>query len=188
MTDNLKHQLKNNIMNHMLLVKNEDFHNNYKIALKVLTDCLKSGGHIYLAGNGGSMSDALHIAGELNCKIYKDRHPYPAHVLGSDVASLTAIANDYSYSEIFSRELKGKMKENDIFIALSTSGNSKNIIEALKIAKGLRILLTGQNKTCNASYHCDIMINTVSNLADEIQQMHQTIYHSLIYDLEEKLK
>lgn len=172
----------------MMLAKDTHFHDTYQVALKTIADCIKNGGHIYLAGNGGSFSDALHIAGELNGKIYANRQPYPAHVLGSDGASLTAIANDYNYDQIFARELQGKMTENDVFIGISTSGNSKNIVEAMKIAKGITILLTGSNTTCIAGQHCDIMINTVSNLADEVQQMHQTIYHSLIYDIEEKLK
>jgi len=186
--NNIKDYIKTNILNMMMLAKDEHFQDVYSVIIKTLVDCIKSGGHIYLAGNGGSYADALHIAGELNGKIYQDRQPYPAHVLGSDGASLTAIANDYSYDQIFARELQGKMTENDVFIGISTSGNSKNIVEAMKIAKGITILLTGSNNACKASEHCAIMLNVPGSRADEIQTLHQIIYHSLIYDIEEKLK
>jgi len=172
----------------MMLAKDERFYQEYEITIRVLSDCIKSGGHIYLAGNGGSFSDALHIAGELNGRIYSERNPIPAHVLGSDGASLTAIANDYSYKEVFSRELKGKMTTNDVFIGISTSGNSENIVEAFKVAKGFKILFTGPNNACKASKHCDIILNVPGNRSDEIQTIHQLVYHSMVYDLEEKLK
>lgn len=172
----------------MMLAKDEEFNNEYEAMVKVLADVVKNGGHIYLAGNGGSHADSLHIAAELNGRIYSNRNPIPAHVLGSDGASMTAIANDYSYKEVFSRELQGKMTEKDVLIALSTSGNSENIVEALKVAKGIRILFTGINNACKAAPYSDIMISTPGNRADEIQTLHQLVYHSMIYDLEEKLK
>ena len=96
-------------------------------AAMMVSDALKSGGKILLCGNGGSASDALHIAGEIVGRFQKERKSYPAIALNADVATMTAIANDYGYDTVFERAVEGYMKSGDVIIGISTSGNSENV-------------------------------------------------------------
>ena len=88
-----------------------------------------------LCGNGGSASDALHFAGEIVGRFQKERSAWPAVVLNADVATMTAIANDYSYDDVFARQAEGHVKPGDLFIGISTSGNSENVLRAARTAK-----------------------------------------------------
>ncbi len=99
--------------------------------------CLKSDSKLVLCGNGGSASDALHFSGEIMGRFQRERRAWPAVVLNADVASMTSIANDYGYERVFSRQAEGHVKPGDVFIGISTSGNSVSILNALKTAKGL---------------------------------------------------
>lgn len=99
-----------------------------------VVECLRNGGKLILCGNGGSASDALHFAGEIVGRFQKERSPWPAVVLHADVASLTAIANDYSYEDAFAREAKAFTRPEDLLIGISTSGNSENVFRAIKVA------------------------------------------------------
>jgi len=114
---------------------------------EAVSETLRGGGKVILFGNGGSAADAQHIAAELMGKYLKDRSPLPAISLTVNTSSLTAIANDYSYDEVFLRQLKGIAKEGDLVWGISTSGNSPNVVEALKWAreKGLKTVgFTGE--------------------------------------------
>ena len=106
-----------------------------ELAGKELSDCLKKGGKILLAGNGGSAADAQHFAGEIVGRFTKERRSLPAFSLCVDPSVMTCIGNDYGYSKVFARQLEGLGNEGDFFIAISTSGNSENLINALKVAK-----------------------------------------------------
>lgn len=97
--------------------------------------CLKNGGKLLLCGNGGSASDALHFAGEIVGRFQKERRPWPAVVLNADVATMTAIANDYSYEDVFARQAEAHAAHGDVFIGISTSGNSGNVLRAAQAAK-----------------------------------------------------
>lgn len=103
----------------------------------LITDCIKKGGKLVICGNGGSASDALHFAGEIVGRFVKERKAWPAVVLNADVATMTAIANDYGYDDIFARQAEGHVKPGDIFIGISTSGNSENVYRAAQKAKEL---------------------------------------------------
>lgn len=108
---------------------------------------LLKGGKVLLCGNGGSAADAQHIAAELSGRFYKDREPLFAEALHVNTSYLTAVANDYSYDEVFSRLVKAKGKPGDILIGISTSGNSPNIIKAIETANQIGLItvgLTGQ--------------------------------------------
>ena len=100
-----------------------------------ITKCLKNGGKLVLCGNGGSASDALHFAGEIVGRFQRERNPWPAVVLNSDVATMTAIANDYGYDEAFARQARGHLNPGDIFSGISTSGNSENVLRAVEAAE-----------------------------------------------------
>lgn len=108
-------------------------------ALEGLTDeiikAIKSGHKLVLCGNGGSASDALHFAGEVVGRFVRERSAWPAVVLNADVATMTAIGNDYGYDDVFARQAQGHCQEGDVFIGISTSGNSENVLRAVNMAK-----------------------------------------------------
>lgn len=117
------------------LLENEQLITTVTQVADIIKTSLGNGGKIIICGNGGSASDALHFAGEIVGRFQKERNPWPAVVLNADVATLTAIANDYGYEEAFARQAKAHLTDKDIFVGISTSGNSKNIIKAVDVAK-----------------------------------------------------
>jgi len=119
---------KNILTNDELVEKVNDL--SYEIAKVV-----KNGAKIVICGNGGSASDALHFAGEIVGRFQKERSAWPAVVLNADVATMTAIGNDYGYDEVFSRQAEAHVNSGDIFIGISTSGNSENVYRAVGVAK-----------------------------------------------------
>ena len=146
---NIRKIFEDEINNHMssidlFLKKNFD---DFNIFLNLVIKALKKGNKIILFGNGGSASDAQHIAAELVVKYKKKRKSIPAISLSTDTSALTAIGNDFSFNEIFSRQIESIGKPGDIAIGITTSGKSKNVINALKLAKKKKI------------YSCDIIIN-----------------------------
>lgn len=100
-----------------------------------IVNCISNGGKLVLCGNGGSASDALHFAGEIVGRFVKERKAWPAVVLNADVATLTAIANDYGYDDSFARQAQAHLTNRDIFVGISTSGNSENVLRAVNVAK-----------------------------------------------------
>jgi D-sedoheptulose 7-phosphate isomerase len=145
----------------------------YKAA-SVCIDSLKNGGKVLFCGNGGSAADAQHLAAELSGRFYYDREPLFAEALHVNTSYLTAVANDYSYDEIFSRLIKAKGREGDVLIGLSTSGNSKNVINAFNEAKNammFTIALTGKTGG-RMKDNCDLLINVPSDDTPRIQEAH----------------
>jgi D-sedoheptulose 7-phosphate isomerase len=138
-----------------------------------------AGGKILIAGNGGSASDAQHFAAEFVGRYVKERESYPAISLATDSSALTAISNDYGYNEVFSRQLSGLGNQGDIFIGITTSGNSENIINAIKIAKSkgiFSISLTGKDGGAVKDIS-DLCINVPANETARIQEVHIFILH-----------
>ena len=139
------------------------------------------GGRLYIAGNGGSAADAQHLAAEFTSKLNRPRGPLPAEALTVDSSALTAIANDYGYEYVFSRQLEAKASDKDIFLGLTTSGKSPNIVQALKACKYLNvtsIIFTGNGGgLCKElADHCVIV---PSNMTTVIQEVHTVLYHTL---------
>ena len=135
-------QVKNQILQDKALIELIQ-----KVAL-ITTNAYKNGFKTMLAGNGGSAADAQHIAGEFVSRFYFDRPGIPSIALTTDTSILTAIGNDYGYDRLFARQVQAQGVKGDIFIGISTSGNSTNIIEALKVCKEKEIIsigLTGQS-------------------------------------------
>ena len=148
-------------------------------AAQMITNAIRSGNKLLICGNGGSAADAQHIAGEFLCRFYRERKPMPAIALTTDTSVLTSISNDYAYNDIFSRQVSGLGKSGDILLGISTSGSSKNVLEAFKAARsaGLRtILLTGSVEKEIAKIS-DIVITTPSMDTPRIQEMHLLIEH-----------
>ena len=146
-----------------------------------ITETLKKGGKILLCGNGGSASDALHFAGEIVGRFQKERKAYNAIALNADVATMTAIANDYGYDQVFSRQLEGLMTDKDVLIGISTSGNSKNIIKAVEKAHeigGKAYLFSGKDGG-KLKDICDLCIIVPSDVTTHIQEVHECLYHIL---------
>lgn len=112
----------------------------------LIVECLTNGGKVMFCGNGGSAMDAGHLAAELLGRFYKDRHPLPAVSLADGTATLTAVANDYAYEEVFSRQVRGMGNAGDVLVCLTTSGNSPNVLRAIEAAKDMgvtTVALTG---------------------------------------------
>lgn len=158
-------------------------------ASTLMADALKNGNKIISCGNGGSMCDAMHFAEELSGRFRNDRKALAAISI-SDPSHLTCVGNDYGYNQIFSRYIEAVGKPGDILLAISTSGNSKNVIEAINISKKLKIktvALTGKDGG-EISKICDLEIRApFSEFADRAQEIHIKIIHSLIHIIETKV-
>jgi D-sedoheptulose 7-phosphate isomerase len=158
-------------------------------ALGLMVQSIKDGGKILSCGNGGSMCDAMHFAEELTGKYRNDR-PAIAAISMSDVSHMACVGNDYGYDFVFSRYLEAVGKKGDVLLAISTSGNSKNIINAIEVAKKLGISvvgLTGKDGGKMANL-CDVEIRAPhSDYADRAQEIHIKVIHSLIDGIEKSL-
>lgn len=141
----------------------------------------RNGGRLYIAGNGGSAADAQHLAAEFVSKLAHDRAPLPAEALTVDSSILTAIGNDYGYEQVFSRQIAGKMTDRDIFLGITTSGQSPNIINALETCKKMAIptiIFTGRDGGA-ASARADYCIISPGNMTSTIQEIHILLAHTL---------
>ena len=156
---------------------------------KILVDAIKSGGKIISCGNGGSMSDAMHFAEELSGRYRNDRPALPAIAI-SDPSHLSCVANDYGYGFVFSRMIEAIGREGDVLFAISTSGNSENVLKAIEAArvKGMKVIgLTGKDGG-KMSGLCDVEIRAPqSKYADRAQEIHIKVIHSLIDYVESEI-
>lgn len=158
-------------------------------AAELIVKTYKQGGRVFFCGNGGSAADAQHLAAELSGRFYFDRPPLAAEALHVNTSYITAVANDYAYDVIFSREVDAFCKEGDVLVGISTSGNSANVLKAFETAKGkgvLTIAMTGESGGKMASIS-DILINVPSNDTPRIQESHITIGHIICQIVEEEL-
>jgi len=185
------------------LIKNEiqisidlkrDVFNNESIILQLenlVNSCissLQSGGKIIFCGNGGSFADSQHLAAEFVSRLRFDRAPLASIALGTNSSNMSAIGNDYGYNEVFKRELLALGNQNDVFIPISTSGNSLNIIEAIKAAKEIQlktIAFTGGSGGAIKNL-CDTII-VPSDSTEKIQEVHIMFGHIVCYLIEEKM-
>jgi D-sedoheptulose 7-phosphate isomerase len=155
-----------------------------------MVESIKHGGKIISAGNGGSMSDAMHFAEELTGRFRNNRKGIPAIAI-SDPAFITCAANDYGYEEVFSRFISSMGSKNDVFLAISTSGNSANIIKAIESAKqnGMKVIgLTGKDGGQMKDL-VDIEIRApFSQFSDHVQEIHIKVIHSFVLGIETALE
>ena len=159
-----------------------------KIA-KEIVSAYKKDKKVLTAGNGGSAGDAQHIAGELVSKFFFDRPGLTAFALSTDTSILTAIGNDYGYEKSFSRQIQANAKEGDVFIGISTSGNSKNIVMALEEAKKKGVITVGfaGEKECEMDRLCDYIIHVPSSSTPTIQESHIMLGHIICALVEEEM-
>lgn len=158
-------------------------------AAEHVVSCYQKGGRLYIAGNGGSAADSQHLAAEFVSKLARDRNPLPAEALTTDSSILTAIGNDYGFEHVFSRQLSAKLKSNDVFLGITTSGQSPNILKALQEcrAKGIKtIVFTGRDggKTKNLADYCLIV---PGKMTSTIQELHILLAHTLCECIESTL-
>jgi len=148
-------------------------------ACEMITSTLKGGKKVLLAGNGGSAADAQHIAAELSGRYVKERKALPGIALTTDTSALTAIANDYGYDHVFSRQLEALGNEGDLFIGISTSGNSKGILKAFESAKKIKCRTLGLSGRDGGKMNdlCELNIVVPSDVTARIQEMHILIGH-----------
>jgi len=161
---------------------------NLVVIANLLVEAFKRGNKVLLFGNGGSAADAQHIACELAGKFYLDRPPLPAIALTTNASILTAIANDYGYGEVFARQVMALVKEGDIVIGISTSGNSPNVLRGIEEAKRLgaiTIAFTGQGGRLKEL--ADYVLSVPSVNTPRIQEAHITAGHIICYLVEQAL-
>ena len=158
-------------------------------ASKILVDALKDGHKVLLCGNGGSAADAQHIAAELTGRYKTERRGLPGIALTTDTSALTAIGNDYGYHRVFDRQVEALAHEGDVLIGISTSGNSANIISALRLAKELGCKTLGLSGRDGGSMNeiCDINLVVPSNDTPRIQEMHILFGHTLCQIIDNEL-
>jgi D-sedoheptulose 7-phosphate isomerase len=158
-------------------------------AINACVNSLRIGGKLMLCGNGGSAADSQHLAAEFTGRFIKDRPPIAAIALSTDTSALTCIANDYSFEAIFARQVQAIGKAGDCLIAISTSGNSGNVLAAVAAAKALGISCIGLLGRDGGKLQavCDISIVVPSQVTARIQEAHILIGHSLCGAVEQQL-
>jgi len=158
-------------------------------AAEVCTESLKNGHKILLFGNGGSAADAQHIAAELVGRYKTERRGLPVIALTTDTSALTAIGNDYGYQHVFKRQIEALANPNDVVIGISTSGNSGNVLDALKLANKLNCRTLGLSGRDGGEMNsvCEINIVIPAKDTPRIQEMHIFVGHTLCHLIEQKL-
>lgn len=187
MRNYIKDQIKKSYETKQDIYNNEELLNKIEQTSKLCVELYRNGKKTILAGNGGSAADAQHIAAEMVGRYGFDRPSLPSLALTTDTSALTAIGNDYGYDKVFSRQLEGMGQEEDLFIGISTSGNSENIINAFRIAKEKNITtvaLVGRDGGEMAKL-ADIALVVPSESTPRIQESHILIGH-IICDIIEK--
>jgi D-sedoheptulose 7-phosphate isomerase len=158
-------------------------------AVRLVVDRYRHGGRLYIAGNGGSAADAQHLAAEFVSKLARDRAALPAEALTVDSSILTAIGNDYGFEHVFSRQLQGKLTEKDVFLGITTSGNSQNIVRALEVCREKSvpsIVFSGHDggRVRAMADHCII---ASGKSTATIQELHIVLAHTLCECVERSL-
>lgn len=171
------------------ILHNENFLNSIEKAVEIIIQALQSGKKILLAGNGGSASDCNHLSTELVSKFYKKRKGLCAISLTSNNSTITAIGNDYGYERVFARQIEALGQKGDVLIAISTSGNSKSIVEALNTARQKGIITIGftGEKPCAMDGYCDVILKVPSDDTPIIQESHIMLGHLVCKLVEEHM-
>lgn len=159
-------------------------------AIDAIAQSLAADKALLVCGNGGSASDALHIAGELVAQFMKKRRALKAICLGANMAALTAWANDYGYETAYARQVEAFGEKGGVLLALSTSGNSKNVVAALEKARALGMTTIGMTGAGGGKMAglCDILLEAPSHSTPDIQQVHICMYHYLCAKVEARFE
>ena len=160
-----------------------------EVAGSTMVTAIKNGGKVLLAGNGGSAADAQHFAGEIVGRFTMERKSLPALSLCVDPSVMTCIGNDYGYEQVFARQIEGLGNKNDVFVGISTSGNSANIINAITVAKKIGMFVIGYLGKDGGKIKdlCDIALVVPSNSTPRIQEVHTLTTHILCEMIEKEM-
>lgn len=186
---NIKNYIEQSIKTKQLILNDDNIINKINEIADVIVQAYQKGNKVMTAGNGGSAGDAQHIAGELVSKFNFDRPPLAAIELNTNSPLLTAISNDYGYNKSFARQIQANGKTGDVFIAISTSGHSENIIEAVEEANKMDIITVGLigNHDCPLDKTCQYIIKVPSTYTPNIQEAQIMIGHILCGLVEERM-
>jgi len=175
--------IKEEFSSHLETINNVigSMENEIEKASQIIVDALKNGNKVLLCGNGGSAADAQHIAAELTGRYKTERRGLPGIALTTDTSALTAIGNDYGYDRVFDRQVESLANNGDVVIGISTSGNSKNVVSAIKLAQELgcqTVGLTGRDGGAMNDV-CDVNLIVPSDNTPRIQEMHILFGHTI---------
>lgn len=182
-------QIKESLKIKQLILEDEKFQSMISDASSICCEALRSNNKIFFAGNGGSAADAQHLAGELVNRFGFERPGLAAIALTTDTSIITSISNDYGFDMLFSRQIQALGKKGDIFIALSTSGNSTNIINGINESKKIGIKTIGLTGSTGGKMFslCDICLKVPSDQTPRIQEAHILIGHIICSIIENSL-
>jgi len=179
--DKLKSNLELSIQAKKRMQGQADALDVFGAACEAVVKVYRAGGRLYIAGNGGSAADAQHLAAEFVSKLARPRAPLPAEALTVDTSTLTAIGNDFGFEELFARQLQGKASSQDAFLAITTSGRSKNIIRALEVCRDKKIVsivFSGRDGGAVKEL-ADYCVIAPGVETSSIQEVHMVMYHTL---------
>ncbi len=185
----IQKQIQERIQLFMNLLEDDHLIAQVEEVVEILVSALKNGNKVMIAGNGGSAADAQHMAGEFVGRFYHDRDPLPAIALTTDSSVLTSVGNDYGFKQVFSRQIQALGNRGDVFLAISTSGDSANILRAREVSKKKSILtigLTG-NKKGKMNALCNHLLEIPSDDTAQIQECHLVIEHMICGLVENKV-
>ena len=184
--------MKQIVEDHLQIIRtlesDPEFFRTIEKSINFIQDSIQLGNKLLICGNGGSAGDAQHMAGEFLCRFYFDRNPLPAIALTTDTSTITAIANDYSYDEVFSRQVTALGKSGDVLLGITTSGNSRNIELAFEVAKENEIatlLLSGKTGG-RLKEMADLSILIPSTETPRIQEFHIMVEHYICQEIEKR--
>ena len=185
----IQHIIEDSIATKQAIVSGRTHMQTISQIANAITACYRNGGKVLFCGNGGSAADAQHLAAELSGRFYFDRPPLDAEALHVNSSYVTAVANDYTYDEIYSRYVNGVGKKGDVLIGISTSGNSENILRALTVAKSkgmVTVAMTGESGG-KMKDMVDFLLNVPSTDTPRIQEAHILLGHIFCQIVEEDL-
>ena len=185
----IKSSIKSSVENHTRVLNDANLQINIERIVTNSIEAFKNDKKMLFCGNGGSASDAQHIASELSGRFYKDRPPLYAEALHVNSSYMTAVANDYGYEETYARLVEAYGRKGDILVGISTSGNSPNVVKAMQNAKEIGMVTVGftGSKGGKMKEICDIMIQVSSDETPRIQEVHILVGHIICQLIEEEM-
>ena len=189
MKSRIKSSIKSSVENHTRVLNDSNLQINIERIVTNSIEAFKNDKKMLFCGNGGSASDAQHIAAELSGRFYKDRPPLYAEALHVNSSYMTAVANDYGYEETYARMVEASGRKGDILVGISTSGNSPNVVKAMQNAKEIGMITVGftGSKGGKMKEICDIMIQVSSDETPRIQEVHILVGHIICQLIEEEM-
>ena len=189
MKSRIKSSIKSSVENHTRVLNDANLQINIERIVTNSIEAFKNDKKMLFCGNGGSASDAQHIAAELSGRFYKDRSPLYAEALHVNSSYMTAVANDYGYEETYARMIEASGRKGDVLVGISTSGNSPNVVKAMQNAKEIGMVTVGftGSKGGKMKEICDVMIQVPSDDTPRIQEVHILVGHIICQLIEEEM-